>query len=624
MKTATFEFGKQYLEKWIEQNRDCEKMVLVGNVFCNLWDDGYKRKAKGKNNVYEEQPEINIRWHSNDLLFGYDKIAKEFHPAEFDTTDMHLVDYDGNVNDDYIPEDAHEKQPSMIFKMLLNRKYGTRFVYNDGILTTLDGKVLVHQPEAEHVVVPNGIETIGRLAFAAYEKMERIDLPTGLKEFGESSFANVENLEELNMPETVEKLGDGAFCYADIGIIRVSDRIETFPPYCFRYCTIDRLPSSLKTVEDDNCFRFGEDSDGIIMFPYGFEHLGSYAFTDFEQVRLPATTKYIAEDFWYDYVVGGDDDRKPVIVIDPDNPYFTVEGVNKLVYKCVTDVDIQRDFSRRAIGYVESDTERNYLLEKDVLLSPKEMINLVEMSPESAGNYKRSFYWALKQTTILTEQERLLLSYLKNKWEKMLAELHGNFKTRIIAAFGVYYDYKDPKSGEQLGYKEVLLGKYPHSLACTDDMRKKEALKKYDKIICRQYKAKDKAFEEAIGSFELEKNYSPVNDEYYLADYHIPKEIENLVDCYVDIPHPFSPGDIVKLKHDPKQYVVAEFYKPTKEQIDSKYVDSSDMAVTVLPKDCSETVRECVRQGKKIPEELFSEHDHLSFLCLEMVEKFKK
>ena len=622
MKTATFEFGKQSLAEWIEQNLDCEKMVLVGNVFCNLWDDDFKYKVEGEEGVYSFHREINIGWHSYDLLFGFNEIAKDFHPAEFDITDMHLIDYEGDVNDEDIPYDADEEQPSMIFKMLVNRKYGTRFVYNDGILTTPDKKVLVHHPDIQHVVVPEGIETIGRLAFAAYEKMEKIDLPTGLKEFGDRSFEHVENLEELNMPETVETLGDGAFCYADIGIIRVSDRIETFPPYCFRYCAIDRLPSSLKTVENDNCFHFGEEGDEIIEFPYGFEHLGSYALGCFSEVRLPATTKYIAEDFWYDYVVGGDDDRKPAIVIDPDNRYFAVEGINKLVYKCVTGDDIQKDFSRRAIGYVASDTERNYLLENDVLLSPKEMINLVEMSPEPAGSYKKWFYWELEQTTILTEQERLLLSYLKNKWEKIWAELHGNYKTRVIAAFGVYYDYKDPESGERVGYKEVLLGKYPHSFACTDDLRKKEALKKYDKIICRQYKAKDKALEEAMGSFEFEKDYSPVNNEYYLGDYPVPKEIENLVDCYVDIPHPFGPGDIVKLKHYPEQYVVVYIPNPTKEQIETKQVDSVDMSLMVLPKECSETVRECVRQGKKIPEDLFSMHDHLSFLRLEMVEKF--
>lgn len=602
MKTATFEFGKQSLAEWIENNRDCEKMVLVGNVYCNPYGD------KGG--------------HSYELLYEFGSIAKDFHPVEFDITDMHLLDYEGNVNDEDIPCDADEKQPSIILKMLVNRKYGTRFVCNDGIVATPDGKVLVHQPDENHVVVPVGTETIGCLAFASYEKMKRIDLPKGLKEFGDSSFEHVENLEELVMPDSVEKLGVSSFCYANIGVIKVSDKIKLFPPYCFRYCAIDRLPSSLKTIEDDNCFYFAEEGDGIIEFPYGFEHLGSYSIGEFAEVRFPATTKYIADDFWYDYIVGDDVAEKPAIVIASDNPYFAVEGVNNMVYKCVEDIPTRRVFSRRAIGFIESETERSYLLEKDVLLSPKEIINLVEMSPEHDGEHKKWFYWELTQTTILTQQERLLLSFVRSKVEKMWDELQRNVKTRKIAAYGVIYDYKEPKTGKYVGYKEIMLGTYPHSWACEDDMRKKQLLKKYDKIICRQYKTKDKTLENAIGMFELGKDYSPMNNCYYLGNYPAPKEIENLVDMYVDLPHPFSPGDIVKLRHYREQYVVAEIFRPTKEQIESKYVDSSDMAVTVLPVESSETVRECVKQGKKIPEELFSEHDHFSFLCLEMVDKF--
>ena len=160
MKTATFEFGKQYLAEWIEQNRDCEKMVLVGNVYCNLWDDDFKYKVKGKEGVYGFHREINIGWHSYDLLFGFNEIAKDFHPAEFDITGMHLIDYEGNVNDDYIPEDADEEQPSMIFKMLVNRKYGTRFVYNDGVLTTLVGRCLCINPTSNTSLFPKGLKPL--------------------------------------------------------------------------------------------------------------------------------------------------------------------------------------------------------------------------------------------------------------------------------------------------------------------------------------------------------------------------------------------------------------------------------------------------------------------------------
>ena len=74
MKTATFEFGKQSLAEWIENNRDCEKMILVGEV-------GY------------------------DQLFGLNSIGKDFCPVEFDITDMHLIDHQGEIDIEVFPFD---------------------------------------------------------------------------------------------------------------------------------------------------------------------------------------------------------------------------------------------------------------------------------------------------------------------------------------------------------------------------------------------------------------------------------------------------------------------------------------------------------------------------------------
>lgn len=158
----------------------------------------------------------------------------------------------------------------MIFKMLVNRKHGTKFIYNNGILTTPDGKVLIYLPESKHVIVPEGIEIIGNWAFALFDKMNKIDLPNSLKEIGDYSFGYVENLKELIMPDSIEKLGEGSFGYSEIDVIKVSDKIETFPAYGFRYCRIDKLPSSLKTINDDNCFEFLNENE-VIEFPNGFE-----------------------------------------------------------------------------------------------------------------------------------------------------------------------------------------------------------------------------------------------------------------------------------------------------------------------------------------------------------------
>lgn len=73
-KIAVFEYGKISLAEWIDNNRDCEKMVLVGNVF------------------YESNDK-----HSRDLLFDFNDIAKNFQAVEFDITDLHLLDYKGNI-----------------------------------------------------------------------------------------------------------------------------------------------------------------------------------------------------------------------------------------------------------------------------------------------------------------------------------------------------------------------------------------------------------------------------------------------------------------------------------------------------------------------------------------------
>lgn len=587
-KIAVFEYGKISLAEWINNNSDCEKMILVGKVFCDLEDK-----------------------HCSDLLIDFNDIAKDLKAVEFDITDLHLLDYKGNIDDDDFPSDCKEKKSSMIFKMLVNRKHGTKFIYNNGILTTPDGKVLIYLPESKHVIVPEGIEIIGNWAFALFDKMNKIDLPNSLKEIGDYSFGYVENLKELIMPDSIEKLGEGSFGYSEIDVIKVSDKIETFPAYCFRYCRIDKLPSSLKTINDDNCFEFLNENE-VIEFPNGFEHLGRYSIGYiFEEARFPATTKYIAEDFWYDYLVGPDETDKPTIIIDSDNPYFSVDENNNLVYKCVADIETTRDFSRRAIGFVESETERNYLLERDILLSPKDIINLVEMSPEYPENLRTWFYWDLAQTTILTEQERLMLSYVRKKTRKTWKQLHSFLEDRILVAFGISYEE----------HKEVMLGKYKHSLECSQSIQEQQLIDKYDIIIARQYKTSDKKLENELGRFEIVGDYDTINNVSF-ENYPIPQNIENLIDAYINLPHPFEAGDIVKVKNRKEQFVVAETIKPTKEQIESKYVDSSDMAVTVLPIEYSERVRECLRNGDKIPEELFNEHQHLCFLSLEMVEKF--
>lgn len=317
MKTAVFEFGKQSLAEWIESNRDCEKMVLVGEVYCSLWDDKYKRPVKGKSGVYEFQTEINIGWHSYDLLFGFDRIAMDFHPKEFDITDLHLLDYEGEINDEDIPYDADENQPSLVLKMLVNRKYGTRFVNNGDFVTTPDKKVLIHCNSFNDVInVPVGTETIGRLAFAAIEEPEfQVILPEGILSIDESAFSNSDGLVKINFPDSLQSLGECAFYGTGLTEVILSDGIEVIPACCFCFVYIKELhlPSNLKTIESSAFV--GLECDEVVL-PPNVEVVGPEALDGYYQIiSVPKSIKDLAHDFYYEE--GIDDyyeEHKPMII----------------------------------------------------------------------------------------------------------------------------------------------------------------------------------------------------------------------------------------------------------------------------------------------------------------------
>ena len=596
MKVATFEFGTGNFKEWLENNGDVKSIKLVGTLPLDKINE------------------------TSDLIMESEITSVDLSECEIETcsdddTEEQNCDY---YADEILDFKGHAISP--LLKMFLNKRYSTQFVIKNGVVFSKDGKVIVHQEDEKTIKIPKGVEIIGRYAFSHYEKLSQIVLPDGLKEFGDNCMESLDNLHKLEMPDSVVKLGEASFCYSELESVKVSDAIEVFPAYCFRYCAIDNLPKSLRVIEDDNCFSISGQENATLELPEGFESLGSYSISGFDirTVRFPATTKFIATDFWYDYLVG-EDCRKPKIIISDRNPYFAVDKKNNIVYKCVPNEEVQRDFSCRAINFVESETERKYLLDNNVLLSPTEMMNLVALCPERDGIRRVWFFNELYDKTILTERERNKLKteiyYCDEVWHK----LHGAYKDRRYVAYGVRYNCIDEATGEIVDFKEERIGRdYDHSFPITQDMERRKALDKYDKIVCRLYATKDKNTEVEVGHFEFDKAYREINNEYYDTDICPLKDRP-----YIDLPYPFEPGDIVKLPHYDRQFVVAEIYRPTAEDIKSGRVDSYDMAVTVLPVEFAGQVRECISQGKPIPEKLFEKHDHLSFLRLEMVEKFE-
>lgn len=328
MKTAIFEYGKQSLAEWIAGNHDCEKMVLVGKVYCNLWDDNFEEKVS--EGVYQCRRQINIGWDSYDLLFGFDRIAKDFHPLEFDIKDMHLIDWEGEINDEDIPCDATEEQPSSILKMLVNKKYGTRFIYQNGILTSENGRVLIHYPNVKGTVtIPDTIDTIGRLAFAGiYEPEFSVVLPEGIAQIEEQAFDMSEGLVKINFPNSLQTLGESAFCGTNLSEVLLPNHLEEIPEMCFLWMSIEHLhfPDNLKYIRYGAFVGLAFDE---VRLPEGLEVVESYSITgDYSKIYFPKSIKKIAYDFYYEEGIGEPNYMKLYVEVHPDNPvYYSKDGI---------------------------------------------------------------------------------------------------------------------------------------------------------------------------------------------------------------------------------------------------------------------------------------------------------
>lgn len=97
----------------------------------------------------------------------------------------------------------------------------------------------VYRDETKHIVISDGITSVGSYSFAQFKYTQTVELPSSVKSIGEASFAGCNKLLELTVPDSVETVGDYAFGF--------NDRMET--PHGFvAHC-------STKSAAQAYCFR---------------------------------------------------------------------------------------------------------------------------------------------------------------------------------------------------------------------------------------------------------------------------------------------------------------------------------------------------------------------------------
>ena len=97
----------------------------------------------------------------------------------------------------------------------------------------------VYRDETKHIVISDGITSVGSYSFAQFKYTQTVELPSSVKSIGEASFAGCNKLLELTVPDSVETVGDYAFGF--------NDRMET-PQGFVAHC-------SIKSAAQAYCFR---------------------------------------------------------------------------------------------------------------------------------------------------------------------------------------------------------------------------------------------------------------------------------------------------------------------------------------------------------------------------------
>ena len=126
-----------------------------------------------------------------------------------------------------------------------------------GVLFDADGRTLIAYPaglKESHYIIPNGVTTIGDIAFEGCENLKKITIPTSVTTIGDDAFADCSSMIEITLPESVKTLGIRAFsgCKA-LTSVNLSSNIKVIEEATFAECENLKsinFPEGIKTIKE--------------------------------------------------------------------------------------------------------------------------------------------------------------------------------------------------------------------------------------------------------------------------------------------------------------------------------------------------------------------------------------
>ncbi len=115
-----------------------------------------------------------------------------------------------------------------------------------------NGQLVKYTGNGGDVVIPDGVTTIGRLAFDNCKSLTSVIIPNSVTEIGEYVFAGCTNLTSVTIPESVKSIGEYAFSGCQkMTSVTIPDSVITIGNGAFHGCrslTSITIPDSVTTI----------------------------------------------------------------------------------------------------------------------------------------------------------------------------------------------------------------------------------------------------------------------------------------------------------------------------------------------------------------------------------------
>ena len=154
----------------------------------------------------------------------------------------------------------------------------------DGVIFSREGDVLLFYPNkrtTREYSIPNGVTTIGRLAFSDQKYLEKVIIPDTVTVIRQGAFFGCSNLKKVRLPKKLKELQDASI-FQPFGVFQGCSELESIA-----------LPASLKHIGAWAFMDAGLLSD--IEIAEGIESIGEYAFcnTSLDEIMLPASIRNV-------------------------------------------------------------------------------------------------------------------------------------------------------------------------------------------------------------------------------------------------------------------------------------------------------------------------------------------